>query len=574
MKKAINKIWMSKFWWVLLLLIIAAVNLLAAAFHSRFDLTKEKRYTLSKVSKELLRNLEEPVFMDVFVEGNDLPSDVRRLKNTIGEFLNSCKDYGRGKLQFRFINPYTGLNDSLQSRLDDSLNYFFDLYPSILEAPEKAGDKLEITKIIHGAVVKYKDTAVGINFLKGVKSYGTEREQRAALYNDVEARLEYSFMNAVQKITAIKKPRVAYALGHGEGWGYNVNDAIQTLLREYSFDTLNLRRVSYIPSSLDALVVLKPTQAFTDEDKLKIDQYVMRGGKLLLMIDNMYAEFDSLYKSEGFIAFDRGLNLEDILFKYGVRINLNLLQDIQCDKLGQISNNPDNPQTRLIDWPFFPVLNGTNHPISKNLDGILTMFPNTLDTVRAEGVKKTFLLKSSANARTLQTPAKVDFEFLQIAPDIKFFTVKDTGVALLLEGKFRSSYAGRVSKTMSDSLQAMNVPFKSMADDPGKIIVVADGDIAMNQYSPQYGPMRMGYNFYTRHTYSNNEFFINALEYLVNPSGILDTRAKEYTLRLLDPVKVSDKKTLWQLINIGLPVLLTLLSGFIYQQIRKRKYAA
>lgn len=573
MKSIAAKIWSSKYGWLALLLFIFLINFLASVFHTRIDLTKEKRYTLSKATKDLLRNLDGPVMMDVFIEGNGLPPEVRRLKNTINEFMVTCREYSKGQLQFRFINPYTGLNDSLQQRLEDSLNYFYGLYPSILDAPEKAGDKLEISKVIHGAVARYRDTTIGINFLKGLKGFGSDREQRAALYSNVEATLEYRFAGAIQKITTAEKPVVTYALGHGEAWGYNADDAVRNLIKEYRFDTINIRQAPYIPASVDALVILKPTETFSDDDKLKIDQYLVRGGRLFMMIDNMFAEFDSLYKSDGFVAFDRGLNLDDLLFRYGVRINQNLLQDMQCDKLGQMSSNPDNPQARLVDWPFFPILNGTNHPISKNLDGVLTMFPNTLDTVKADGIKKTFLLRSSSNARTLQAPAKVDFGFLQIAPDNRLFNVKDTGVAVLLEGKFKSLYASRVSKLMTDSLRAMNMPFLSEAENPGKLVVVADGDIALNQVSPQYGPLPMGYNFYTRYTYANSEFFLNTLEYLVNPSGILETRAKDYTLRLLDPKKVAGQKTRWQLINIAAPVLLIILSGFIYQQARKRKYA-
>jgi len=297
----------------------------------------------------------------------------------------------------------------------------------------------------------------------------------------------------------------------------------------------------------------------------------MRGGKIFWMIDNMYAEFDSLRNSNGFIAFDRGLNLEDLLFRYGVRLNENLLQDMQCDKLGQIDKNTQ--QTRLVDWPFFPILNGTNNPISKNLDGVRAMFPNTLDTVKADGIAKTFLLRSSANARVLTAPAKIDFEFFQIAPDIKEFTVRDTAVAALLEGKFRSLYSGRVPKSFVDSMNAYHVPVKDICDSTTKMIVVADGDIAMNLVSPQYGPLPMGYNFYTNYTFSNKEFFTNCLEYLVNPSGILETRAKDFTLRLLDLKKVKEQKTTWQFINIALPVLIIILFGFIYQKIRKEKYS-
>jgi gliding-associated putative ABC transporter substrate-binding component GldG len=287
----------------------------------------------------------------------------------------------------------------------------------------------------------------------------------------------------------------------------------------------------------------------------------------------MYAEFDSLYKSKGFIAFDRGLNLDDLLFKYGARINQNLLQDMQCDQLGQMSGDPNNPQMRLVNWPFFPVLNGTDHPISKNLDGVRAIFPNTIDTVKAQGIRKTFLLRSSSNARVLSTPAKIDFEFLQIAPDARFFTIRDTAVAVLLEGKFQSFYTGRVSKAIVDTLNSFGVPFINKSEQDGKMIIVADGDIATNEVSQQQGPMPMGSNFYTRHTFANKDFFLNSIEYLVNPSDILETRAKDYTLRLLDPIKVKEGKTLWQFINIAAPILLVVFFGFIFQQIRKRKYS-
>ena len=364
-------------------------------------------------------------------------------------------------------------------------------------------------------------------------------------------------------------------MGHGEGWGYNVDDAVRTLAQQYRFDTVNIKTAPFIPSFFNALVILKPTQPFSDEDKLKIDQYLMRGGKIFWMVDNMYAEFDSLYKSGGFTAYDRGLNLEDMLFKYGVRLNQNLLQDMQSDKLPQITGEQGaGQQQRLVDWPFFPILNGTNHPISKNLDGVRAMFPNTLDTITAPGIKKTFLLRSSANARVLPAPAIINFDFMQIAPDIKTFTVKDTAVAVLLEGKFTSAFKNRTSRATQDSLRSLNVPYKESTDEPTQMVVVADGDIAMNLYSQMNGPLPMGTNLFTGYTYANKTFYNNVLEYLLNPSGILETRAKSCTLRLLDPVKVRNQKATWQFVNIVVPVFLVVLAAFIYQYVRKRKYAA
>jgi len=561
----------SNFNLLALLVVLFGINLFASFFHSRIDLTKEKRYTLSKATKDLLGNLHEPVRIDVFFKGN-YPAGFKKIVNSVQEFLQETREYSHGNITVRYTDPLKALaDDSTATRFTDSMDYFFGLRPYTIQAPSKVGDELNIRQVLPGAVIHYKDTAIGVNLFKGIKNYGTEQEQLAALYNDVESTLEYKFASAIQKITSTSKPLIGYVLGNGEIWGPNVDDAVRTLMRDYRFDTVNLKQTPYVPSAFNALIILKPTKTFSDDDKLKIDQYVMRGGKIFWMIDNMYAEFDSLRNSNGFIAFDRGLNLEDILFRYGVRLNENLLQDMQCDKMGQIDRNTQ--QTRLVDWPFFPILNGTDHPISKNLDGVRAMFPNTLDTVKADGIKKTVLLRSSANARVLTAPAKIDFEFFQIAPDIKEFTVHDTAVAALLEGKFRSLYSGRIPKSFIDSMNAYHVPVKDICDSTTKMIVVADGDIAMNLVSQQYGPTPMGFNFFTNYTFSNKEFYTNCLEYLVNPSGILETRAKDFTLRLLDFKKVKEQRTTWQFINIALPVLIVILFGFIYQQIRRRKYA-
>jgi gliding-associated putative ABC transporter substrate-binding component GldG len=568
-----KKIFASKFGLIVLVLILVAVNFLASSFHYRLDLTKEKRYTLSKVTKDVLRNLDDDIRVEVFLKGN-YPAGFKKLVNSVQEFLQESQEYAHGKMKVEFSDPLKDLDDTSARHFIDSISLFYNIGRYVLETPSKVGDEQVEKVVIPGAIIHYRDTTIGVDLLRGAKGYGKEQQQLAALYNDVEATLEYKFASAIQKITSKERPLIGYALGHGESWGYNVNDAVRSLIHNYLFDTVNIKTFPFIPSQFNALVIVKPTIRFTDEDKLKIDQYIMRGGKVFWMIDNMYAEFDSLANSDGFVAYDRGLNLEDILFRYGVRLNQNLLQDMQCDKLGQKSNDPNNQQLRLVDWPFFPILNGTNHPISKNLDGVRSIFPNTLDTVKAEGIKKTFLLRSSENARVLPAPARVDFEFLQIAPDSRQFTVHDTAVAALLEGKFKSLYTGRIPKSFIDSMAVYNVPVKTNCDTDNKMIVVADGDIALNQVSPQYGPMPMGYNFYIPYTYANKDFFNNAMEYLVNPSGVLETRAKNFTLRLLDPKKVKEQKTTWQFINIALPVILIILCGLVYQQLRKRKYAA
>ncbi len=570
-----NKILSNKKWsWAVLLAGLFLVNALASAFHFRADLTEEKRYSLSAPTKALLRNLDSTVYIDVLLEGSDLPAVVRKFRNAVSEFLFEAKQAGGNKLQFRFINPYAANSDTAATRLlEDSLRSYYGLNAVLFNAPEKAGDELEVKKLVHGAVLRYGDRRIGVDFLKGTRSFGTEAEQLAALYNNVEASLEYNFASAIQKLTAAKKPAVAYMLGNGEAWGPTIDDAIRTLFTNYFADTLNLKEFPFIPKQIDALVFVKPTVPFTDQDKLKIDQYVMNGGKVLWMVDNMYAEFDSLYNSGGFVAFDRGLNLEDLLFNYGVRINQSLLQDLQADQLPGVSGEGEGQQRRLVTWPFFPILNGTEHPISKNLDGVRSLFPTTIDTVGATGIQKTFLLQSSPNARVLQAPARIDFQTLQIAPDEKAFTLKSVPVAVLLEGRFRSLYTGRVPRATADSLAAAGVPVQYISNIQNKMIVVADGDIALNQYSQFTGPLPMGRNLFTQYTFANKDFFLNALEYLVNPSDILSTRAKEYTLRLLDPRRVKAEKTSWQLVNVALPIGLIILFGWGYQQWRKRKYS-
>jgi gliding-associated putative ABC transporter substrate-binding component GldG len=287
------------------------------------------------------------------------------------------------------------------------------------------------------------------------------------------------------------------------------------------------------------------------------------------MVDNVYAETDSLFKSQGFVSFDRGLNLDDLLFNYGVRINQSLLQDRQCDRL------PLNPQSQqLADWPFYPILNGTAHPISKNLDGVRLEFPTSIDTVEAAGIRKSILLESSNNAKVLSPPVKIDFSPLFMAPNEKEFTKAKVPVAVLLEGRFNSLYANRTPKAMQDSMRAMNYPFATANDGANKMILIADGDLATNRVSPAEGPLPMGTNFFTRYTFANKDFYLNSLEYLVNPTDLLQTRGKEFVLRYLDPQKTEAEKGKWGLINIVLPVLLVIMAGVIYQRIRRHRAAS
>jgi ABC-2 type transport system permease protein len=602
--------------WIAALAVLVVVNGLAAAFGGRADLTEEKRYSLSQPTMALLDSLDDKVQVDLFLKG-EYPAGFRKLTNSIVDFLQQYRAYAGPGIEVRLVDPFVVANERATSFVKtaraqignnaaavlsdttatfenelrrqmagnkniadkdiievytryfiDSIRQQYDITPYTLQAPTRVGDEQTIRQVLPGAVLHYRGRSAGVDFLKGAKSFGTEPEQLAALYNNVESSLEYKFSGALQKLTLERRPVIGYALGHGEGWGYQVEDAVRTLFKNYQFDTINVKSAPFIPA-FDALVVLKPTASFDEQSKFKLDQYVTHGGKILWMVDNVYAETDSLFKSQGFVSFDRGLNLDDLLFNYGVRINQSLLQDRQCDRL------PLNPQSQqLADWPFYPILNGTGHPISKNLDGVRLEFPTSIDTVEAAGIKKSILLESSNNAKLLSPPVKIDFSPLFIAPNEKEFTRAKVPVAVLLEGRFSSMYANRTPKAVQDSMQAMNYPFAAANDSDNKMILVADGDLATNRVSPNEGPLPMGTNFFTRYTFANKDFYLNSLEYLVNPTDLLQTRGKEFVLRYLDPQNTAAEKGKWGVINIVLPVLLVILAGVIYQRIRRYRAAS
>jgi gliding-associated putative ABC transporter substrate-binding component GldG len=381
---------------------------------------------------------------------------------------------------------------------------------------------------------------------------------------------------SIQKITADTVPAIGYLVTSENQLNYNVFDLVdRTLRQEYRFGFVPIDSVPVIPTVFDALVIVKPITPFTEKQKLKIDQYVMQGGKVFWLIDKLYAEMDSLMRSHSdFVAYDRNLNIDDLLFKYGVRINGDLLQDLQCDKIPLVVGNyGSQPQMQLMPWPYFPTLSSySNHPIAKNLDNVLSIFPNSLDTIK-NNIRKTVLLASSERSRTLSTPAIVSLNSIKTEEDKKTFNQPFVPVAVLLEGRFTSLYTNRLSTGMLDTLAGMyKQPFRAATEKESKMIVVSDADIVTNVVTAKEGPLPMGYNQFTNYQYANKDFFLNCIQYLTDSSGILETRAKDFTLRLLDPQKTEEDRTKWQLLNIGLPVVLVLLFGVIYQAIRKRKY--
>lgn len=571
MKKFIHKIGYSGFWGVFLIGILAGINFLASSFHFRIDLTKEKRYTLSRTTKTLLQKLEEPVVIDVFLKG-EFPAGFKKLAASASELLQEFKEYGHTRIQYRFFDPEDEISPG--KTYADSL-LAMGAVPINLKVQVKAGEQQQF--VFPVAWVHYQDRSTLVNLYTGGKRIITPEEM-----NSAEALMEYQFIHAIEKLKREFKPLIGYVVGNGEPTGPEVQDLIEEVLRpNYTLFSFHLPSHPFIPDTFKVLLIVKPTQPFSEEEKLKLDQYVMRGGKILWAIDNLEAEMDSLQLNTQTIAYERNLNLTDLFFRYGARINPDLIMDLQCDFLPFIAGGTaDNPQYEFLKWNYFPLFESKgNHPINKNLRLVAGRFVNSVDTVRAEGIQKTILLSSSANSRVIGTPALISLNENKNVPEDAKFKMKDIPAAVLLEGRFKSLYQGRVSRQQTDSLAAKGIPFVGQNMHTNKMILIADGDILLNDFSVrQQQALPMGVNQFTLGTsyeyqFANKDFIQNCLEYLLNEEGIMETRNKDFVLRVLDTQKVAEHKFYWQLVNTGVPVLLVIAGGLIYQQTRKRKYS-
>lgn len=577
----INKIFASKFWWLLLLVVLFAVNYLASVVHARFDLTKEKRYTLSKATKDLLKNLDDEVQIDVFLKG-EFPAGFKKLATSTNEFLGLLKDRNGSKIHYRFISPQDEMPGS-NVLYGDSL-VGLGAVPINLTVQKQAGESSNI--IFPVAVVHFKGKYAIVNLYPGASSRISQEE-----INSAESLMEYQFASAFAKLTANRKPGIAYSIGNGEptdGRTYKLREALS---EDYEFKTINLNDNGQIPASVNMILVVKPSIAFTEYEKLKMDQFLMQGGKLFFFVDNLIAEQDSLAFKPETIAYDRNLNLTDFFFRYGVRINTDLVMDLQCDLIPfVVGGTNENPQMELLHWNYYPLLTPTSNSVQGYIVG---RFVNSIDTIGVKGVSRTPLLVSSPNSRIIKTPALISLNENKNVPEDAKFRQDAIPVAFLLEGRFTSLYRNKLSKSQRDSMNTAGVAFRDSSL-PGKMIVVADGDMVFNDFMRESNepggapvPIPMGWNKYTYAEYlgqteraklfipvANSEFLKSCVETLISNTDMSSIKSKEIVLRLLDSQKVKDQKTTWQFINIGLPILLVLLLGWVYQQLRKRKYAA
>ena len=600
--------------WLILLAVLLVLIFTSTLLRYRIDLTAEKRFSLNESTKKLLDNVDTAINITVFLTGN-LPADYKKLSIATNDLLSEFRDLGKNNIHFRFEKPEYKLTDSIELAFNDSiilvakkdlnqqqldaiedsmqnvlydslqrLGVVFEQNTDIASGNEQATQQL----IIPSALVQYgnyRPVAVDLRSSRTVfKNYNVVDEDpqpdKEATLNAAEALLEYKFANAIDKLTRKDIPTIAYCLGNGEAGPQNVNDLIQSLRNDYQLAVFDLKQAYPDPAHINALLIVKPTIPFTDEDKLKLDQYVMHGGKIIWCVDKLYAELDSLMRSQAdFVAFDRNLNLDDILFRYGVRINGNLLQDLNCSKIPLVTgfNADGSPRMQRFPWPYYPFLSSPNNNIvSKNLDRILSVFPSSIDTIKAPGITKTILLSSDTSSRLISSPAMVSIN--KIMDDISTANFDSYNehyipVAVLLEGKFNSLYTNRLTQNIKDSVaKALNKPFAATNQNPTQQIVISDADIVTNVISQTSGPLPMGELPYENYRFANREFFLNCVDYLTSTSGIFESRNKDFTLRLLDKKKVADEKLDWQLINIAVPIAGIVLFGVIYQYRRKKRF--
>ncbi len=608
-----NKLIFSKYGWLLVLLALLLLNIAAQQVHWRWDMTSEKKYSLSAPTLSLLKNIEEPITIDILLTG-EFPAVFRKLQNSTTDLLTDMKAYAGSKLKIQFtkadafispeiqtqlFNKFTdslrqlGVNvDSIlqsqpalqtqmmQQMIADSLKTL-GILPYNLQVQQKENESSQRT-IFPSAIVRSGGKIIAVDLLSGKTEYsrdaltGRLELDEARSIGNAEALLEFKFAQAIEKIQRKQKPIVGYLIGNGEPTGPETFDLVNILEPEYNFSIIDPNKNAVIPKEFAAVLIVKPAIAFSDSVKMKLDQYVMQGGKLLWFVDMLYAEKDSLAFTAQTLAYDRGLNLDDLLFKYGIRINRDLLQNLppNCDlsKL-VVGNAGGKPQLADVPFNYYPLLTASNiHPITKNSESVLGQFVNTIDTVKADGIAKHILLTSSENAKTVSTPAIISLDELKTIENEKLYNKRNLPVAILLEGTFTSFYANRASVEMRNYFKEYYGSFLTASDAPTQQLVVADGDIVLNTYTSRE-PFTMGYSTVQEKSFANRSFLQNCLQYMTGNAAIVSLRSKDAAVRLLNKEKVESEKLKWQLINIALPIALVILGALGFSFWRKRAYA-
>ncbi len=557
-----KKKWIDLSSLVVWLVAIVLINLTSTYFFHRFDLTEENRYTLSESTTEKLESLEDVVFIRVYLEGN-LPAEFRELRNATKELLDEFRAYAGDNIQYEFINPSISNNEEERVEVYKELTRIGLQYTNIRV---QAGDKMSEQIIFPGAVVSFRDKEVPIQLLKSVAG-ATEQQMIASSIQQ----LEYEFVSAIQKLSSPLKKSIAFIEGHGELTELQTADAQKALEEFYEVERISIEQKLNALAGFDAIIIARPDSAYSEQDKFIIDQYIMNGGKVLWLIDPVFARMDSLRSSNLTMGLVLNHNLEDQMFKYGVRLNNDLIMDIQCNTkpivTGYIGNQP---RQEMFPWYYEPLLIGNEqHPISSNLDRIMTEFASTLEVLEIDSIEATTLMTSSDQSRLVNAPTRISFNILRDPPKYELFNSGPHATAVLLEGKFTSVFKNRLPQKLTDD---EGLKFKEISVQT-KMIVVSDGDIIRNPVSAlgdKY--FALGYDRYTQKMYANREFILNSINYLCDDSGLLNVRTKEFKIRLLDQTKIDTERYYWQTINTAVPIGFVVIMGLVFFYWRKRRF--
>ena len=567
------------FAFIILVAVVAVINVAGSFLFTRFDLTSEKRYTLSSTTKEILNDLDDYVYFKVYLDG-DFPAGFKKLRRETKEMLDEFRAYSK-YIDYEFINPAES-GEEAEIMETYKQQYQAGLKPTDLNVQNSDGSSKQMV-IWPGALVSYRNnTEIAIELLENQVGQSDDEALNASMQN-----LEFRLIDAVKKVTRLMKPNIAFVEGHGELGEQDVYDITKSLSQNYNVVRLEIdgkidalihrtqdttRDVSAFPS-YDAIIIAKPTQAFDERDKFLIDQYIMHGGKVLWLVEPVFATMDSLQSQESTVGIEQDLNLDDMLFKYGVRLNRDLLLDLTCAAL-PIRTGQVGGQARLeyFRWYYFPLLQAaSDHPMVRNMNAIKADFVSSMDaTTSADDIEQIPLLKTSDYTKVSGAPVFITLAMLRQTPDQRMFSAKGKTVAYLLKGTFTSLYANRIPQEIMDD-QATDFMETSK---PTAMIVVTDGDIIRNQIDIRTRqPLPLGFDQFTQITYANKEFIENCISYLVDGEGLVDIRSRELKVRLLDPTKVSKQRVTWQVVNTLVPIALIVILGFVMSLIRKVKYS-
>ncbi len=536
------------------MIILIGLQVISYNFFFRIDLTEDKSHTISPATKAILRDLKEVVLIKVYLEG-ELPAGFRKLRSSIQETLNEFQVYGKANIQFEFVDPELITDNKSKNEFMISMAEK-GIQPTNIFIKEQ-GQKIE-KLIFPGATISYLGKERGVMLLKGNSS-----TDPTEILNQSAENIEYELVSAIKSLSSDKKKRIAILTGHGEPESIRFSDLASSLKETYEVKRLDITKTDWI-RNYDAIILAQPTQFFNEADVLKIDQFMMRGGKAMFLIDPIRIKLDSLGERGTFI-FPYELGLDDMLFKYGIRLNKNLIQDLYCSQIPMtVGNLGDKPRIELVPWTFFPLLNKyTKHPLTKSLDAVHSKFLSSLDTVKALGIRKTPILSTSEYTKITSVLGTVDLNQMRNDPDPKQFIGGSKTVCYLLEGKFKSVFAGRPGEKPQGFMPA---------GIPGAILVMSDGDVALNDLNPKNKePLPLGFDPYQRRTYANKDFIMNSLNYMLDENGLVGVKNKELALRPLDKSKVKELRFKYQIINVIVPPLVALTFWLIIGFVRKRR---